>query len=141
MPMEIHHVYKNSLKWTEAKKGVLSSDGKPDIEIATPAEFDGHEGIWSPEDFFVATANACTMTTFLAIVQRRGIELELFESEAEGHLDTTEDGLLFTTITIRPKVKVKNPEDTEKVRAFLERAHKYCLITNSMKTEVRVEID
>jgi organic hydroperoxide reductase OsmC/OhrA len=67
--------------------------------------------------------------------------LESYESSAEGVLETTDDGLLFTSITIKPKVKLKNPEDADKVQAFLERAHKYCLISNSMKTEVRVEME
>ena len=141
MPPKIHHVYKTSLKWKEEKKAILSSEGKPDIEIATPANFPGgHEGIWSPEEFFVAAAEACNMTTFLAIIHRRDIEIESYESETEGVLETTDDGIMFSSITIRPKVKVKNPDDAEKLKTFLERAHKYCLITNSMKTEVHVEI-
>jgi peroxiredoxin-like protein len=87
---EVHHVFKTSLRWTEAKKAMLSAEGKPDIEVATPAVFPGgHEGIWSPEEMFVAAADICTMTTFLAIIHRRGIELESYESEAEGRLDTT----------------------------------------------------
>ena len=47
-------LYRVHLEWKEARKGVLSSFGKPDIEVATPAEFRGHEGVWTPEDLFVA---------------------------------------------------------------------------------------
>ena len=63
-------VYKNSLKWQRDKKGELSSSGKADIEIATPPEFKGHPGIWSPEDLFVASVNSCIMTTFLYYAQK-----------------------------------------------------------------------
>jgi len=39
-------------------KGLLSSSGKTNIEIATPPEFRGHLVIWSPEDLFVASVNS-----------------------------------------------------------------------------------
>ena len=141
MPKDIHHVYKTKLSWKEGKIGVFKSEGKPDLEVATPPEFKGPEGFWSPEELYVASAEACNMTTFLAIIHRRDIEIESYESESEGVLETTDEGVVFTKITIRPKVKVKNPEDAEKVKTFLERAHHYCLISNSMKTEVVVEVE
>jgi len=141
MPLDVHHVYKTKLSWKEGKIGVFKSDGKPDLDIATPPGFHGPEGFWSPEELFVASAEGCNMTTFLAIIHRRDIEIESYESESEGVLETTDDGIMFTKIIIRPKVKVKNPEDVEKVKTLLERAHKYCLITNSIKTEVVVEVE
>ncbi len=141
MPEKVHHVYKTSVKWREERRGVLEIEGKPPLEFATPAEFGGPEGFWSPEDLFVSAAEGCYLTTFLSIILRRGIELESYESSAEGVLETTDEGVVFTKITIRPKVKVKNPDDAEKVRKFLERAHEYCLVANSMRTEVRVEVE
>jgi len=141
MAKDIRHVYKTSLKWIEGKRGVFKMEGKPELDVATPPEFGGPEGVWSPEDLYVAAAEACNMTTLLAILSRRGIEIESYESEAEGVLESTGEGLLFTSITIRPKVKVKNPEDADRVKKFLERAHMHCLIANSMKTEVRVEVE
>ena len=116
-------------------------EGKPELDVASPPEFGGPEGVWSPQELFVAAAEACNMTTFLSMMKRRGIELESYESETEGVLETTDDGLVITTITIRPKVKVKNPEHAETVRKLLGQMHKVCIIANSMKTEVRDEIE
>ena len=113
MPEKLHHVYNTSLTWKDGKQGVLKISGKPELDVASPPEFGGPEGVWSPEDLFVAAAEACTMTTFLSMVIRRGIELESYESEAEGILETTDDGLRFTSITIKPRVKVKNPVDAD----------------------------
>jgi peroxiredoxin-like protein len=141
MPEKIRYEYKTSLKWIEGKRGVLKSEGKPDIEVATPAEFGGPEGYWSPEALYTASAEVCNMTTFLAIIFRRGIELESYESETVGVLESTDEGPRMVSITMRPKVKVKNPEDAEKVAKLLERTHQHCLVSNSMTAEVHVEIE
>ena len=53
------YTYRTAVKWTEQKKGVITCGGKPEIQVATPPEFKGHEGIWSPEDLFVASVNVC----------------------------------------------------------------------------------
>ncbi|MGH7545745.1 MAG: hypothetical protein ACREKI_06135 [Gemmatimonadota bacterium] len=42
------------MRWTGERKGVISAEGKPELGVATPPEFKGHEGIGSPEDLYVA---------------------------------------------------------------------------------------
>ena len=39
------YTYHTEVIWTEQRKGVISCAGKPDIQVATPPEFKGHEGI------------------------------------------------------------------------------------------------
>ncbi len=73
-------IYENSIKWQKEKIGLLSSSGKPYIEVATPPEFKGHVGIWSPEDLFVASVNSCIMTTFLYYAQKENLEILSYES-------------------------------------------------------------
>jgi organic hydroperoxide reductase OsmC/OhrA len=59
--------YSTSVRWTGEKKGALTAAGKPPVEVGTPPEFKGHEGIWSPEDLYVASVNVCILSTFLAL--------------------------------------------------------------------------
>ena len=73
------YTYHTEVKWTEQRKGVISCAGKLDIQVATPPEFKGHDGIWSPEDLFVASANICLMTTFLAVAERAGLAFTAYE--------------------------------------------------------------
>ncbi|HEY5765737.1 MAG TPA: OsmC family protein, partial [Candidatus Deferrimicrobiaceae bacterium] len=94
--------YVTSVRWTGEKKGMMTIAGKPPVEVATPPEFKGHEGIWSPEDLYVASVNSCIMTTFLAFAERAGLEFEKFESEAEGLLEFVEGRFLFTKIIVHP---------------------------------------
>ena len=67
------YLYHTTVKWTDHRKGTMSCEGKPNVEVATPPEFKGHEGIWSPEDLFVASANICLMTTFIAVAERAAL--------------------------------------------------------------------
>jgi peroxiredoxin-like protein len=117
----------------------MSCDGKPNVEVATPPEFKGHEGIWSPEDLFVASANICLMTTFLAVAERAGLAFTSYESSAEGRLELVEGKFEFTSITIKPTITLESDADVAKAKELIEKAEAHCLISNSMKATVTVE--
>jgi peroxiredoxin-like protein len=133
------YLYQTAVKWTEQRKGVIACTGKPDVQVATPPEFKGHDGIWSPEDLFVASANVCLMTTFLAVAERAGLAFSAYESTAEGRLELVEGTFQFTAITIRPSITLKPGEDAGKAKELIEKAERNCLISNSMKASVTLE--
>jgi peroxiredoxin-like protein len=133
------YTYRTSVRWTERRLGLISSPGKPDIQVATPPEFKGHEGIWSPEDLFVASANVCLMTTFLAFAERAGLGFTAYDSEAEGRLELVDGRFQVTAITLRPRVTLKPGEDAAKAREIVEKAEANCLISNSMKSRITLE--
>ncbi len=133
------YLYQTAVKWTEQRKGILSCAGKPEVQVATPPEFKGHEGIWSPEDLFVASANICLMTTFLAVAERAGLAFTAYESTAEGRLELVEGKFQFTAMTIRPSITLKSGEDAVKAKELIEKAELNCLISNSMKAVVTLE--
>ncbi|MBI9094810.1 MAG: OsmC family protein [Sphaerochaeta sp.] len=134
------HSYSTSVKYSEKRKGVLSSEGLPSFEVATPPQFPGgHEGIWSPEHLFVASAEVCLMTTFLSIAEKSHLEFVEYSSEAVGTLEKTAEGMVMTKIVIKPKVVIQDETKKERTLLLLEKAEKYCLISNSMKTEVTIE--
>jgi len=141
MPGETH-VYKTGLRWEAQRRGVLSSPGLPDLPVATPPEFPGgHAGIWSPEHLFVASAEVCLMTTFLAIAENSKLEYLEYRSQAEGTVEKTDQGFMVTGITIRPRVTVKDPALRERALRIIEKAEKACLISKSMKTPVTLQAE
>ena len=83
---EDRYHYETSTKWTEGKRMKLIIKGQPDLEVSTPPEFGGPEGFLSPEDFFVASASTCYMTTFFAMAERARLNYVDFTCRAEGHL-------------------------------------------------------
>ncbi len=133
------YMYHTTVKWTEQRKGVTSCAGKPEVQVATPPEFKGHAGIWSPEDLFVASANVCLMTTFLAVAERAGLAFSSYESTAEGRLELVEGKFQFTAITVRPSITLKSGDDVTLAKGLIEKAERNCLISNSMKATVTLE--
>lgn len=130
------YTYRTSLKWTERKMGMLFSLGKPDLQVSTPPEFKGHEGIWSPEDLFVAAINVCVMSTFLAFAERAGLAFVSYESDGEGRVELVDGKLQVTSVTLTPRVTVKSSGDVDKAKELLTKAESNCLISNSVKTHV-----
>jgi len=130
------YTYHTAVKWTEQRKGIISCAGKPNIQVATPPEFKGHEGIWSPEDLFVASANICLMTTFLAVAERAGLAFTAYESSAEGRLELVDGKFQFTALTLKPLITLPACGDAAKAKELIEKAEANCLISNSMKAQV-----
>jgi len=133
------YLYHTAVKWTEQRKGVMSCAGKPDVQVATPPEFKGHDGIWSPEDLFVASANICLMTTFLAVAERAGLAFSSYESVAEGRLELIEGKFQFTVLTLRPTITLKAASEAARAGELIHKAEASCLISNSMKARVILE--
>jgi peroxiredoxin-like protein len=137
--METTHLYHTSVQWTEQRKATLTSPGLPAVEVATPPEFPGgHEGYWSPETLYIAAAEGCLMTTFLAIAENSKLEITSYRSEAEGTLTKTDDGFRITEITIKVNLVIADESKKERAERILEKAEQHCLISNSMKTEVHL---
>lgn len=131
--------YDVDVRWTSERKGKIEADGKPSVEVATPPEFKGHAGIWSPEDLFVSAVNVCTMTTFVGMAARRGLRFQEYRARATGTLEKVDEKFLFTEIVVRPTVTVGDEADIETARTTLHDAEAACLIANSIKTRVRME--
>ena len=132
--------YENGIEWTGEKKGRLSVPGLPSLQVATPPEFDGHEGFWSPEHYFVAAVNSCVMTTFLAIAHGSKLQFESYAAQATGKLEKPEgEGYRITEIIIRPKLVISQSKDLERAGRILQKAEMHCLISNSIKAVVRLE--
>lgn len=137
--MQLPLFYENAVVWTGEKKGNVSGLKLPSLEVATPLDFGGHEGLWSPEQCFVAAVNACVMTTFLAIAEMSKLSFESYEAHTTGKLDKPEGQVMqFTEITVRPKLVITHSKDLERAGRLLEKAEKHCLISNSIKAVVHM---
>ncbi|MFA6152288.1 MAG: OsmC family protein [Chitinophagaceae bacterium] len=139
--MEAHY-YNVDLKWMSDRKGLIfSPELESKIEVATPPQFaKGIEGLWSPEHLLTAAVNSCFMTTFLAIAENSGLEFINFECNAKGKLEQVDGKFLMTEILINTILKIKNAADEEKAIKILKKAEAACLISNSIKSKVTLDI-
>jgi organic hydroperoxide reductase OsmC/OhrA len=133
--------YETALRWTAGHRGVMSTPGKPEVEVACPPEFGGEAGHWSPEDLFVSSVNVCLMTTFLSIAERERIDLISYESGATGLATIAGGNLRFVEITVRPKIVVRDGRSRERSARALEKAPSLCMVTLSIKPEVVIDAD
>lgn len=136
------HDYDVEVMNTGVKTGVLAApgDGLPSIEVASPPEFGGPAGVWSPEHLFVASLAVCLMTTFRAVAEASGLEILDYFDQSSGHLQRGEDRRYsFDTVTLRPRVVIDDESKVERTIRLLHKAEAACLISRSVASEILLE--
>lgn len=138
---EIHSTYPVAVRWKGDSRGVASStDGLPEIAVASPPAFDGPAGVWSPEHLFVLAAASCWMTTFLVLARLSKLPVRAVTAEAEGSVERREDRRFhIPRIVLRPRVTIEGEADQERALKLIEKAEAACLIRNSVRTEITLE--
>jgi organic hydroperoxide reductase OsmC/OhrA len=80
------------------------------------------------------------MTTFLAIAELSKLNFISLKCHARGTLEKLEgQGYRITEIKLRPTLVISEERDKERAARILEKAERSCLISNSIKSEVRLE--
>lgn len=138
MSQPFPHRYETTLVWEGDSRAALSSGARPVLVGGPPPEFDGEPGWWSPEHLLLSSANLCLMTTYLVLAKKARLEIGGYRSVAEGVLEKTKEGIVFTRIALHVAI-VAPAERVEEARALVETAKKYCIVSNSLKRPVEVE--
>jgi peroxiredoxin-like protein len=134
------YYYETEVDWINGRTCALGAPGMPDIDVAPPPEFQGTEGIWTPEHLFVASVSCCYVTTFLAIAELSKLEFAAISCGATGKLEKVEgSGFEVTEITLRPNLVLRHTRDAERAGRILEKAERNCLISKSIRTIVRLQ--
>lgn len=137
--------YHTTVRWTGEHWGHLALGNGPEMKFSAPPDAQGHAGVLTPEDAFVAAANTCVMLMFIWAAERFHLNLLSYECRTEGtktiELDRTEQ---FTRLYFRPVIHVAPGEESrevveKRVARALQAAQKYSLVANSVKSEIVVE--
>lgn len=138
-------VYHTTVSWKDEHWGHIVMGNGPEMDFSAPPDAQGHPGVLTPEDAFVAAVNTCIMMMFVWAVERFKLKLLSYECRAEGtkriELDRTE---IFARIHLCPMIRiVSDAEDSKvveaRVRRALQSAQKYSLVANSIKSEIMIE--
>jgi organic hydroperoxide reductase OsmC/OhrA len=138
MSQPFPHHYEATLVWEEGSRAALSSGARPVLVGGPPPEFDGEPGWWSPEHLLLSAANLCLMTTYMVLAKKVGLVIAQYRSRAEGILEKTREGIVFTRITLHVEIQAP-PQRLEEARKMVETAKRYCIVSNSLKLPVEVE--
>ena len=138
-------VYHTTVSWKDEHWGHIVMGNGPEMDFSAPPDAQGHPGVLTPEDAFVAAVNTCIMMMFIWAAERFKLKLVSYECRAEGtkliELDRTE---IFTHVRLSPVIRIASvAEDSGAVEArtrrALQSAQKYSLVANSIKSEIIIE--
>ena len=138
-------IYHTTVTWKGEHWGHVVMGNGPEMDFSAPPDAQGHAGVLTPEDAFVAAANMCIMMMFIWATERFKLKLLSYDCRAEGtkriDLDRTE---IFTRLCFQPVMHVdRGTEEISiveaRIRRALESAQKYSLVANSVKSEVIIE--
>jgi organic hydroperoxide reductase OsmC/OhrA len=138
-------VYHTTVEWKGEHWGHIVMGNGPEMPFSPPPDAQGHPGVFTPEDAFVAAANTCVMMMFIWATERYKLDLQSYVCRAEGtkliELDRTE---IFTEIRLWPHIHVaangEKPAVVEaRIKKALQSAQKYSLVANSVKSDIIVE--
>lgn len=137
--------YHTEVNWKGEHRGRITMGNGPEMDFSAPPDAQGHAGVLTPEDAFVAAANTCIMMMFVWAAERFKLQLLSYGCRTEGtkliELDRTET---FTHLRFWPVIRISaGDEDPDIVRArtlrALQAARKYSLVANSVKSEISIE--
>jgi len=137
--------YTTTVAWKGEHWGHIVLGNGPEMDFSAPPDAQGHPGVFTPEDAFVAAANTCIMMMFIWAAERFKLNLLSYKCRAEGtkqiELDRTE---IFTCLHLWPVIRIAAGDEKvaaidARARRALQSAQKYSLVANSVKSEIIIE--
>jgi organic hydroperoxide reductase OsmC/OhrA len=137
-------MYHTTVSWKGAHWGHIVMGNGPEMDFSAPPDAEGHAGVFTPEDAFVASLNTCVMMMFIWATERFKLSLQSYECRAEGtkliELDRTE---IFTHVDLAPVIVISLGQEKQaavekRAQRALQAARKYSLVANSIKSEITI---
>ena len=135
-----HHEFSVKVAWKDGKEGSISLEGKPDLPLTSPAQWDGTPDGYSPHDLFMSAVTGCYITTFASMMKRMDQPLAAHQVSGRGLLQKhPEGGFHFTDIFIDMNITIPKDATLSKVQRAVTLTKKYCHISRSIASKVHVE--
>lgn len=127
------HTYRVSAAGEASGTVAIRSEGLPELATASPPEFDGPGGVWSPETLLVGSIANCFILTFRALARATRLEWRQLECRVQGILEKADGVTQFTRFETSAELTVASGTDEKRATELLERAERGCLIANSLR--------
>jgi len=126
----------NTVVWKTGRRGLLSAPEHPTLNVGSPPVFKGDPDVWCPEELLIGGLNTCLMLTFLAIAQRRGLQVVGYEASAQGTLEHNEGKYRVARVKVQPAVSVAEGANLAVAHEVVQETIASCIITNSISGTV-----
>lgn len=144
-------VHQSAIRWqrnpheteaeTYSRNHRVTLAGEQNVNVSASVEFKGDSNCADPEQMFISAVSSCHMLFFLAIADFQGYQVESYEDNPVGYLESNDKkGKEMTRIELSPRITFggdKVPDQKAIVRIHTN-AHKNCFIRNSITTEVTI---
>jgi len=106
----------------------------PSITCAIPPEFQGPGGGYSPEELLGLALISCLIATFKVFAERGQLQFEKIKASGKLTIDRNDKGI--TEISkFDLKFTLSGVQDQTKAKTLLAESEKYCLVSNTLKSE------
>jgi organic hydroperoxide reductase OsmC/OhrA len=133
--------YETTVVWKAAKEGKLHAGGKPEVCVAAPPDSGGPHNDWSPEQLLAGAVGAGLMTSALYYLERAGVDLRSYMSNATATIDKTGEEPAFMEVVVEISMAVADEADMKKARNAVLCAEKTCPISSCLQCPVRGHAD
>ncbi|BCL13127.1 OsmC family protein [Micromonospora sagamiensis] len=145
------HEYETVVSWTGnrgtgtsgyreyGREHEVTAEGPAAIAGSSDPAFRGDPARWNPEQLLVAALAQCHMLSYLALCARHGVVVTGYVDRAHGTMAQQGDGGHFTSVVLRPVVRVASAAMVEKATALHHDAHASCFIASSVNFPVTHE--
>ncbi len=138
---KITHTYDVNLVWdVELNQAQLRAGNRMPILVSAPPEFNGSDLVWSPEHLILASLTSCYVTTFIYFAQL--LKVKIRSLRVSGKVDIEKEGKgMFeaTRFILQPSIEFHNTPGEHVVENLLDKAKRYCIVSNSVKGQIIVE--
>lgn len=100
----------------------------------------GNDDLLNPEDLLASSVSSCFFLTFFAITGKARLGLTRYESNVELFLGG-DKAKFVEKVVFNLKLKFDTNPEREKVLDICGKAHKYCIIANSLKAELSFNVE
>ncbi|MEM9669256.1 MAG: OsmC family protein [Pseudomonadota bacterium] len=111
----------------------VTTPGKPVIECSNDPLLGGDPSLPNPEDMLIASLSACHMLWFLHLASQANIIVLAYEDDPLAVGETEPSGAgRFLSATLRPRVTLADPAQSDAADALHGEIHQYCFIARSV---------
>jgi organic hydroperoxide reductase OsmC/OhrA len=143
------HSYSSRLEWSgstadgyeqyDRTHAVSASPAPARLQLSSDPAFRGDADLNNPEQLLLVAASSCQLLSFLAIMARARLNVVAYTDEASAVMPEDSEPMRITRITLRPRIVIDGAVDEERVRRYVELAHRECFIANSLSAEMVIE--
>jgi organic hydroperoxide reductase OsmC/OhrA len=126
---------------TYSRNHLVTLNGGQEVNVSASVEFKGDPNCADPEQMLVSAVSSCHMLFFLAIAELKGYQVESYQDDPKGYLESNEKkGKEITRIELSPRITFGGDKlpDQKVISGIHANAHSNCFIRNSITAEVTI---